>query len=137
MTHVRWFARFRRETRAAAMVEFAIVVPVLLLLLLGIIDYGRFFFLWNNLTNAVRDGARIAAVMSPLDAAAVEAAVRSRINDGNALTGGALAITPVGVVPQRTVRVTISNYPFSRASFLPTSPTVIREIRAEFRYEFQ
>lgn len=40
------------------MVEFAIVAPLLLLLLLGIGELGRAFFQYNTLTKSVREGAR-------------------------------------------------------------------------------
>ena len=49
--------RSRREIGAAA-VEFALILPILLLLLGGIVDYGRFFFTQVQLTNAAREGAR-------------------------------------------------------------------------------
>lgn len=60
---VRSFARrFARDTTAGPIVEFAIIVPVLLLLLLGIIDFANAFFEKNVMISAVREGARLAAV---------------------------------------------------------------------------
>jgi Flp pilus assembly protein TadG len=50
------------DDRGAAVVEFAIIFPVLIILLFGMIDFGRAFFLRNNLVAAVREGARFAAV---------------------------------------------------------------------------
>ncbi|MEN8260691.1 MAG: TadE family protein, partial [Pseudomonadota bacterium] len=44
--------------RGIAIVEFAIVLPILLLLMLGVAEFGRAFFQYNTLTKAVRDGAR-------------------------------------------------------------------------------
>lgn len=52
----------RCDERGAAAVELAIVLPVLLLLIGGIVDFGRFFFLQIQLTNAAREGARAAIV---------------------------------------------------------------------------
>ena len=52
-----------RRERAAAAVEMALVLPILLLLLGGIVDYGRFFFVQIQLTNASREGARAAVVL--------------------------------------------------------------------------
>ena len=47
---------------AQAMVEFAIALPVFLLLLLALIDFGRLLFTYISLTDAAREMARSAAV---------------------------------------------------------------------------
>lgn len=47
--------------RGTAMVEFAIVLPVLLLLMLATAELGRFISQYDTLTKSVRDGARYAA----------------------------------------------------------------------------
>ena len=54
----------RRSDRGAAAVEMALVLPVLILLIGGIIDYGRYFFTEIQLTNAAREGARAGIVLS-------------------------------------------------------------------------
>jgi Flp pilus assembly protein TadG len=54
--------RLRRKEDGQALVEFAFVVPVLLLLVLGIIQFGILFNNYITLTDAVRAGARQAAV---------------------------------------------------------------------------
>jgi hypothetical protein len=48
--------------RGAAAVEFALLLPVLLLLLFGIIDFGRAINAQITLTQAAREGARLAAL---------------------------------------------------------------------------
>ncbi len=48
----------RHGQRGIAMTEFAIVVPILLLLMLAAAEIGRAFYQYNTLTKAVRDGAR-------------------------------------------------------------------------------
>jgi Flp pilus assembly protein TadG len=45
--------------RGAELVEFALALPVLLLLLVGIFDFGYFFALRQKMTNAAREAARI------------------------------------------------------------------------------
>ena len=66
-----WFARLRRrmiravfDHTGAAAVEFAMVMPLLLALLLGIMQWGYVFFVQINMTNAAREGARELAVGS-------------------------------------------------------------------------
>jgi Flp pilus assembly protein TadG len=58
------FARRRRGPagRGQALVEFALVIPIFLLVLVAIFDLGRAVFAYNTLTNAAREGARTAIV---------------------------------------------------------------------------
>jgi TadE-like protein len=50
----------RSLQRSQALIEFALVSPVLLLLLFGIIDIGRAVFYYDTLNHAAREGARVA-----------------------------------------------------------------------------
>lgn len=52
----------RDRSRGQALVEFAVVVPVFVLLLLGITDLGRAVYAYHTLNNAAREGARQAIV---------------------------------------------------------------------------
>jgi Flp pilus assembly protein TadG len=56
------FGRRNRSRRGQALVEFALVIPIFLLVLVAIFDLGRAVFAYNTLTNAAREGARIAIV---------------------------------------------------------------------------
>jgi len=53
---------FWQDRRGASAVEFALVAPLLLMLLLGIIQYGSLFLIQNRMTDAARDTARRLAV---------------------------------------------------------------------------
>lgn len=52
----------KRRSRGQAMVELALVLPILLLILMGVFDFGRAVFAYNSLSNAAREGARVAIV---------------------------------------------------------------------------
>jgi Flp pilus assembly protein TadG len=52
----------RRRGRGQALVEFALVIPIFLLLLMAVFDLGRAVFAYNSVTNAAREGARLAIV---------------------------------------------------------------------------
>ena len=54
--------RFLRDTRAASAAEFALVLPLMLLFLFGIIDVGRFAWEINQAEKATQTGARWAVV---------------------------------------------------------------------------
>jgi hypothetical protein len=54
-----------KRQSGVAMVEFAIVLPLMLLLILGVAELGRAFMQYNILTKAVRDGARHLAQYAP------------------------------------------------------------------------
>src|SRR5215813_11986087 len=47
--------------RGAAYLEFAMVLPFFLAFVMGIVEFGRGFNIYHNLTNACREGARLAA----------------------------------------------------------------------------
>jgi Flp pilus assembly protein TadG len=66
--------RRTRDERGAIAVEFAIIVPLLLMLVLGIIEFGFGYHAWDATQNAAREGARLGAV-SP-DVVEIEARVR-------------------------------------------------------------
>ncbi len=54
----RWLRRLVSDDRGTQIIEFAIAVPVMLMLLGSIAEFGRFFYTYTTLTNAVRAGAR-------------------------------------------------------------------------------
>lgn len=62
---VRAADRRARSSRGTTAVEFAIVVPLLLLILLGLIDFGRLLFVQVSLNAASREGARAASLYQP------------------------------------------------------------------------
>jgi len=128
--------QLRSERRAAAMVEFAIVAPVLFVLIFGIIDFGRVFFLYNNLTNAAREGARQGAVLALNSQSAIQTTVRGRINDDSASVA-TVNVTYPGAFPNQSVRVQISSYPFKPVTFLALKTAVRLTVTAEFRHELQ
>jgi Flp pilus assembly protein TadG len=57
-------ARRRGRERGAAAVELALLTPVLLLFVLGIIDFGRLWYTQISLSQAAREGARLEATGS-------------------------------------------------------------------------
>ena len=60
-THGRARATRLCSQRGAAYLEFAMVLPFFLVFVMGIVEFGRGFNIYHNLTNACREGARLAA----------------------------------------------------------------------------
>lgn len=56
------FRRFKRNERGASLIEFALVLPILLALVIGIIEFGWIFNGYITITGAAREGARFAVV---------------------------------------------------------------------------
>ncbi len=99
--------------RGLAIVEFTIVLPILLILLLAVAEFGRAFLQFNGLTRAVRDSARYVAANALNGAsqtidvstnAAVYAAAQNLVVYGH-ITNSGSALLP-GLVPND---VTITN----------------------------
>jgi len=113
--------RFRSQ-KGAALIEAAVTIPMILLISVGIFEFGRAYQTWEVLTNASREGARLACLEGPTDAD-----VRTRVNAY--LTGGGLATLPDGnIVVSRAVTLGTStgsrvqvNYPFQ---FMVLNPVV-------------
>jgi hypothetical protein len=54
--------RGRAGRRGQSLVEFALVLPIFLLLIMGVIDVGRYAYMSSTLSNAAREGARTGSV---------------------------------------------------------------------------
>jgi Flp pilus assembly protein TadG len=57
-------ARRKNGEKGQALVEFTLLVPIFLLLIFAIVDFGMGFYSWITVTNAAREGARLGVVMA-------------------------------------------------------------------------
>ncbi len=88
----------RLGERGAALVEFALAVPLMLVVFAGIVDFGFAFQRYEVITNAAREGARMATLPGYNDAA-VDAYVRQYVQQGLSLSSGAMStVMPSGSV---------------------------------------
>lgn len=53
---------WRRTEAGQSLVEFSLVLPIFLVLVFSLVDFGRAFYTWMIITNAAREGARAGAV---------------------------------------------------------------------------
>ena len=82
----------RTRERGSAMVEAAISIPLLLVLMVGIFEVGRAYQTWQVLTNAAREGARMAITPSgtPSDTTAL---IRQFMADGQLSNSATAAVS--------------------------------------------
>ena len=110
---------------AAAVVEFAFVAPLLILLLLGMIEFGRAMMALELLNNAARNGCRLAVVNGSTNDQVTQA-VTSTLNN-TSVSGATPTILVNGSQADvssastgDTITVTVS-VPADTISWLPTS----------------
>jgi Flp pilus assembly protein TadG len=102
--------RLPRGERGAALVEFALVLPLLLVVIAGVVDFGFLFQRYEVVTNAAREGARLASLPSYNgQTALIRAHVRNYVQQGLALSTAALNAT----VPNTAAGVDITNVTLS------------------------
>src|SRR5690349_19527883 len=80
-----------RCSEGQGLVEFALVAPIFLLILLAIFDVGRGVFAYTSVTNAAREGARLAIVNQ--DKTAVLAKVRQQTSVAESANGDGTDVT--------------------------------------------
>jgi Flp pilus assembly protein TadG len=110
----------RIKRRGVAAVEFAFVAPVLILLVFGMIEFGRAVMVQQIITNASREGARL-AVLDGTTASDVRTKVGTYLTDAS-IKGATVTINPsepntAGYGAPVTVTVQV---PFSQVSWLPS-----------------
>jgi Flp pilus assembly protein TadG len=98
-------ARSNVHEAGQELVEFALILPLLLLLFLGIIEFGRAILTYNTIANAAREGARHGIVDSN------EGNIRTaalRLTAGVVCSGGSPPTVSFPAPPAGTIQVTVS-----------------------------
>jgi Flp pilus assembly protein TadG len=128
--------RVLRQERGANLIEFAILAPLLILLLLGIVEFGWVFGQYNDVRHGAREGARFAAVNAgDQNAIATYVCNTMDLSAGVTLLTIDLTKTGGGLGQTGTITVTadidsLSNVPLI-STFLPTQLTSTVEFRIE------
>ncbi len=103
-----------------ALVEFALVLPILLLLLLAVTDFGRAFWTLQVITNSSREGARV-GVLAGVSSGQVTTTVNNYLQTAGMDQAATVTVTGVdGAVTGDSTTVAVS-YPFQSltGSFIP------------------
>jgi Flp pilus assembly protein TadG len=102
-----------RNQRGAALLETAITLPLVLLVTVSIFEFGRAYQTWQVLTNAAREGARVAVIAGHTDTQVTDA-VRTYMQNGQLPAHASANVSvnrnvPFGATTASTVTV---SYPF-------------------------
>ena len=138
-----------RSERGAALVEFGLVVPLLMLMMCATIDFGLAVYTLNNLTAAVREGGRFGAVLDPTiwaTPAAAQDSVQTRVQkyiagmNNTGLTAAQVkALISASKDPTtQIITVQITNYPYKPVTPLAVAfgmQTINLNRKAYFRWE--
>ena len=116
LNRLRQLLRRGRGQEGAAAVEFALILPVLIFLVLGGMDLGHRFYMQHLITNASREGARYAAKYTGTAAAPTSAAVSNYVKlpapglNYNAFNLDTLTVTTTyaGAFPDKIATVTVT-----------------------------
>jgi Flp pilus assembly protein TadG len=111
-----------KKRLGVAAVEFAFVAPFLMVVILGIIEFGRVLMVAQILTNGAREGCRTAVLPGSTMSAARQTAVTYLNNSSIPVADPSNQITispdPSSSAPGTAVTVTVS-VPFNSVSWLP------------------
>ena len=116
--------------RGTAILETAMTLPLLLLVSVGIFEFGRAYQTWQVLTNAAREGARV-AVLTSSDAAAAETRVRTYLTNGQLpnAASATVAVTAstvnIGGGATASASVVTVSYPFSFVVLQPVARLLV------------
>lgn len=123
-------SRFRHDRRGVAAIEFAIVAPLLIMMMFGMIMYGSWFWMAHSVQSMASEGAR--AAIAGLDPAEREQLARAFVGlqVGDLGLDSAKAAVEVESTPN-VIRVDIaydaSDHPLMALSgLIPSPPKVIR-----------
>jgi Flp pilus assembly protein TadG len=96
----------RSSERGAVAVEFAILAPLLIMLLLGIMEFGRAYNVQESLSNAAREGVRVMAISND-QTAAKTAAKNAAVALNPQLTDTNFTFSPASCTSGAQMSVTI------------------------------
>ena len=108
--------------RGTALLEAAVTIPILLLIAVGIFEFGRAYQTWQVLTNAAREGARVSVLPTGADGAVVSV-VRNYMTRGGlpAAADASVSVDRNAAVGSNSASQITVDYPFQ---FIVLQPVV-------------
>jgi Flp pilus assembly protein TadG len=116
--------RLIKNQRGAALLETAITLPLILLVSVAIFEFGRAYQTWQVLTNAAREGARVAVIMGTTEDQ-IRSAVKTYADVGGlAVTDAQIAINQAKPLAEWTGSEITISYPFDFMVLNPVAQMV-------------
>ncbi|MDG2529971.1 TadE/TadG family type IV pilus assembly protein [Caulobacter endophyticus] len=106
MRRQRFFSRFGGDQAGTALVEFALVCPMLIVLLVGMLGWGTYFWMAHSVQQVANDAAR--AAVAGLNGAERESLAKAAATQGAADYAGLSAALLKTTVSERTDRAVVS-----------------------------
>src|SRR5687768_533982 len=135
-----WYSRARRQD-GAALIEAAFTLPIMLLVCIGVLEFGRAYQAWQVVTNASREGARVAVLPAYTDESAI-ARVKTYLKNGGLdativdsedtkveITATTIPVNEDGTITASAAQVRVE-YPFSFMVLQPVAQLVVSESTA-------
>jgi Flp pilus assembly protein TadG len=113
-----------------ALLEVALTLPLLLLVCVSIFEFGRAYQTWSVLTNAAREGARV-AVLPSVVSGAVDARVREYLTIGGLKSDSSVHVTvnpstvSMGAAGTATASQVVVTYPYTFMVLQPVAQLVV------------
>lgn len=141
---------YSRARRGAAMVEMALVLPIFMMVVFGIIEFGRAMWVGNMVTNTAREANRTAILDGSTNSEVIAAAkdfLGNALSVNSADVNVAITITPATGNPNPGNEVANANardlvnievsVPFAKVSLLPASYLAGKQLvgRSSMRHE--
>jgi Flp pilus assembly protein TadG len=126
--------RIVRDQRAVGAVEFALIAPVLFMMIIGIAQMGTLFLANAGLKHAAAEGARFAALHPRPEAPAIRTKILQKKLSLKAERLGPVLITPGTVNGTDFLDVTLTYSVPLNFVFVRVSPVTLREQRRVFIY---
>ena len=129
--------RTLRNGKGATIVEFALVFPMLMVLIFAVMDFGMYFFVQHSLQFATREGVRLALVGRTINDASGNAMTREASIVQTIKSRASVAVNPASV--------TISIYPVDNTFADPTGwqttqnaglPGSYMRVKTQYTYQF-
>ncbi|MBA2319755.1 MAG: pilus assembly protein [Deltaproteobacteria bacterium] len=121
--------KLRSSRRGSNAIEFALTLPIFVILLSGMIDFSWYFFTGWRVSSAVREGVRVAS-LTPLYDDPVSRATTAVSNAGTAYdvtwASGSPSAQIIGTIPDRGIRVDAEAEVPPLIGILPITPTSVR-----------
>lgn len=122
----------RNKEKGAALVEMAFLMPLLVMLLFGIIEFGWAFSQFQDLRHGAREAARLAAVDTDTDAnMAATVCGLMEVSTGQTIVFGLSGGTEIGDIAEVTVSAPLTELTNLMGIFLPNTLTSHVQFRLE------